>query len=175
MPAETARRRHEAMTPHSAANPERDQSDTRAQPPSMSSHASLRKAYPAPAGTRIYASPELMTGDAIDNRSDIWSLGVIIGEMHPYYRKVADRCLMRDRAKRFASAEEVKRAVLNEGVRKFWKAVLWVAVCGVLAALAAGIIIKGFEPQQNADQSGEVQSAVSGEVQIGRASCRERV
>ena len=122
-------------------------------------------AFKAPAGTRIYASPELMAGDAIDNRSDIWSLGVIIGEMHPYYRKVADRCLMRDRAKRFASAEEVKRAVLNEGVRKFWKAVLWIAVCGVLAALAAGIIIKGFEPQQNAEPSGEVQSEVAGEAQ----------
>ena len=72
---------------------------------------------------------------------------------------------MRDRAKRFASAEEVKRAVLNEGVRKFWKAVLWVAVCGVAAALAAGVIIKGFEPQQNAEPSGEVQSEVAGEAQ----------
>ena len=32
------------------------------------------------------------------------------------------------------------------------------------AALAAGVIIKGFEPQQNADPSGEVQSEVAGEV-----------
>ena len=81
-PAETARRRHEAMTPHSAANPEQDQSDTRAQPPSTSSHASFRKPYPAPAGTKIYASPELSAGEPIDNRSDIWSLGVIIGDFH---------------------------------------------------------------------------------------------
>ena len=110
-------------------------------------------AFKAPAGTKIYASPELLAGEPIDNRSDIWSLGVIIGETHTYYRNVAARCLLRDREKRFASAEDVKRAVLNEGVRKFWKAVLWVAVCGVLAALAAVIIIKGFEPQQNAGQS----------------------
>lgn len=123
-------------------------------------------AFKAPAGTRIYASPELLAGEPIDNRSDIWSLGVIIGETHKYYRNVAARCLSRDREKRLASAEDVKRAVLNEGARKFWKAVLWVAVCGVAAALAAGIIIKGFEPQQNADQSGKVQSAVSGEVQM---------
>ena len=119
-------------------------------------------AFKAPAGTKIYASPELLAGEPIDNRSDIWSLGVIIGEMHPYYRKVADRCLMRDRAKRFASAEEVKNAILHESSRKFWKAVLWVAVCGVAAALAAGVIIKGFEPQQNPDPSGEVQSEVPG-------------
>lgn len=121
-------------------------------------------AFKAPAGTKIYASPELLAGEPIDNRSDIWSLGVIIGEMHPYYRKVADRCLMRDRAKRFASAEEVKNAILHESSRKFWKAVLWVAVCGVAAALAAGVIIKGFEPQQNPDPSGEVQSEVAGKL-----------
>ena len=120
-------------------------------------------AFKAPAGTKIYASPELLAGEPIDNRSDIWSLGVIIREMHPYYRKVADRCLLRDRAKRFASAEEVKNAILHESSRKFWKAVLWVAVCGVLAALAAGVIIKGFEPQQNAEQSDEVRAEVSGE------------
>ena len=72
---------------------------------------------------------------------------------------------MRDRAKRFASAEEVKNAILHESSRKFWKAVLWVVVCGVAAALAAGVIIKGFEPQQNPDPSGEVQSEVAGEAQ----------
>jgi len=130
-------------------------------------------AFKAPAGTRIYASPELLAGEPIDNRSDIWSLGVIIGETHAYYRNVAARCLLRDREKRLASAEEVKRAVLNEGARKLWKAVLWVAVCGVAAALAAGVIIKGFEPQQNADQSGEIQSAVSGEVQMTVSSDTE--
>ena len=130
-------------------------------------------AFKAPAGTRIYASPELLAGESIDNRSDIWSLGVIIEEIHPYYKNVAARCLLRDREKRLASAEEVKRAVLNEGARKLWKAVLWVAVCGVAAALAAGVIIKGFEPQQNADQSGEVQSAVSGEVQMTVSSDTE--
>lgn len=130
-------------------------------------------AFKAPAGTRIYASPELLAGEPIDNRSDIWSLGVIIGETHAYYRNVAARCLLRDREKRLASAEDVKRAVLNEGARKLWKAVLWVAVCGVAAALAAGVIIKGFEPQQNADPSGEVQSAVSGEVQMTVSSDTE--
>ena len=122
-------------------------------------------AFKAPAGTRIYASPELLAGEPIDNRSDIWSLGVIIGETHAYYRNVAARCLLRDREKRLASAEDVKRAVLNEGARKLWKAVLWVAVCGVAAALAAGIIIKGLEPQQNADQSGEVQMTVSSDTE----------
>ena len=98
--------------------------------------------FKAPAGTRMYASPELIAGEHIDNRSDIWSLGVIISEIHPYYKNVAGRCLIRDLAKRPASAEDVKRAVLKEGGRKFWKAVLWVMACTIMAALAAVITVK---------------------------------
>ena len=121
--------------------------------------------FKAPAGTKIYASPELLAGEPIDNRSDIWSLGVIIGEMHPYYRKVADRCLMRDRAKRFASAEKVKNAILHESSRKFWKAVLWVAASVVAATLATGIAASYLarfpsagtsEPQQKEEISSPV-------------------
>lgn len=134
-------------------------------------------AFKAPAGTKIYASPELSAGEPIDNRSDIWSLGVIIGEMHANYRKVAGRCLMRDREKRYASAEEVKNAILHESSRKFWKAVLWVAASGVAAALTAGIIIRGFEPQQNAEPSDEVRAEVSGETpaKVSEQAQHERI
>ena len=38
-------------------------------------------AFKTPAGTKIYASPELLAGEQIDSRSDIYSLGVLIGEM----------------------------------------------------------------------------------------------
>lgn len=119
-------------------------------------------AFKTPAGTRIYASPELLAGEPIDSRSDIWSLGVIIGETHPYYRKVAEKCLVRVREKRYASAEEVKNAILHESSRKFWKAVLWVAastVAAILAACIAASYLAGFpsegttEPQQKEDIS----------------------
>lgn len=124
-------------------------------------------AFKAPAGTRIYASPELLAGEPIDSRSDIWSLGVIIGETHPYYRKVAEKCLVRARGKRYASAEEVKNAILHESSRKFWKAVLWVAASVVAAILAAGIAasyLAGFpsegttEPQQKEEISSPVRN-----------------
>lgn len=78
------------------------------------SYSSLK----APAGTRAYASPELIAGEKIDLRTDIWALGLIINELSSNYHQVAACCLRRDREKRFGSAAEVKRAVLQEPARK---------------------------------------------------------
>ena len=93
--------------------------------------------FKAPAGTRAYASPELIAGEAIDVRSDIWSLGVIIDELHPYYKKIAQKCLIRNREARHASAEMVKKDVLREGSRRFWSRAAWAAfaVCIITGAI----------------------------------------
>lgn len=74
--------------------------------------------FKAPAGTKAYASPELLAGENIDARSDIWSLGVIINELSGRYRHVSSRCLRRDKEKRYGSTAEVKKAVLHEPARK---------------------------------------------------------
>lgn len=74
--------------------------------------------FKAPAGTKAYASPELLAGENIDARSDIWSLGVIINELSGRYRHVSSRCLRRDKEKRYSSTAEVKKAVLHESARK---------------------------------------------------------
>lgn len=92
--------------------------------------------FKAPAGTRVYASPELMAGDAIDSRSDLWSLGMIINEMNAYYRHAASGCLYRNKDKRYATAADVKNAVMRTGRRK----TVISAVCILAVALAlAGI------------------------------------
>ncbi len=85
-------------------------------------------ALKVPAGTRIYASPELIAGDHVDNRSDIWSLGVIINEISGRYRLVASRCLHRDKKKRYGSAEEVRKGILKEPARKARLAVMWAVI-----------------------------------------------
>lgn len=74
--------------------------------------------FKAPAGTRIYASPELLSGEPTDCRSDIWSLGMTIREMTGYYGHVVSRCLRRDREKRYMTTADVKAAVLKTGRRK---------------------------------------------------------
>ena len=93
--------------------------------------------FKAPAGTRIYAAPELIAGESVDGRCDIWSLGVIMSEMHPYYSHVWKKCLARDRGSRYPDAVSVKKAVLKERSRKTWKAILWCIIAlTVMGALA---------------------------------------
>jgi len=87
--------------------------------------------FKIPAGTRIYASPEMVSGEAVDSRADIWSLGLIIQELSKSYHHVASRCLKRDRNKRYQSAADVKRAVLNQNRWRLFNVfacVLFVAV-----------------------------------------------
>lgn len=62
--------------------------------------------FKAPAGTRMYASPELLAGEQIDGRSDLWSLGVILGEMG-FKGKAVKKCLKRDRDERYSTAAEL--------------------------------------------------------------------
>ena len=68
-----------------------------------------------PAGTRRYASPELVSGEKIDNRSDLFALGVIIRKLTTDRRmlKIANRCCAESRNKRYKDAAEVKSAVLQ--------------------------------------------------------------
>ena len=54
----------------------------------------------------MYASPELLAGEQIDGRSDLWSLGVILGEMG-FKGKAVKKCLKRDRVERYSTAAEL--------------------------------------------------------------------
>lgn len=91
-------------------------------------------AFKAPAGTRVYASPELMAGEQIDGRSDIWSLGMVISEMTDAYGYVTSKCLKRDRNHRFSNALQVKRAVHHAGRRLFLKVSAVMAVLLILGS-----------------------------------------
>lgn len=71
--------------------------------------------FKQPAGTRRYASPELVDGQKIDNRSDIYSLGIIIGMMlhDRRARRVAQCCISEKREARYADVDEVRRELLR--------------------------------------------------------------
>lgn len=98
------------------------------------SDADSYNAFKAPAGTKIYASPELLAGGQIDSRSDIWSLGVIIGELSGRYGHVTARCMARNREKRYSDASEVKAAVHSAGRYRLFR-ILSIAVPVFLAAV----------------------------------------
>lgn len=85
-----------------------------------------------PAGTRDYASPELLAGEPVDSRTDIWSLGSLIREVLPAKRKIARRCMRRNPERRYQTAAEVKSALLSRAVWPWIVAVPVVAAAGTL-------------------------------------------
>lgn len=90
-----------------------------------------------PAGTRFYLAPEaLQSGIQLDNRADIYSLGVIIGEManqlnSKRLERISRICIRRKRENRYASANEIVKA-LNTPSRKPLYIGMVSAVCGLM-------------------------------------------
>lgn len=104
--------------------------------------------YKQSAGTKIYASPELLAGEPVDSRTDIWSLGKMINEMSGYYSHIASKCLVRNRGKRYQSAAEVKKAVLLEGRRRFILASSFFLSVSLVAVTFAGLLSADNIPRQ---------------------------
>lgn len=65
----------------------------------------------APAGTRNYIAPEVLDGKPADIRSDIWSLGKVLGEMTSRHRAVIAKCTRTRPEDRYASVQQLKEAV----------------------------------------------------------------
>ena len=83
------------------------------------------------AGTREYAAPELIAGEEVDTRADIWSLGKMLGLFGHQYHRVAGKCMREEPSKRYASVEELRRATSATRLRWLWP---------VAAILAVGIV-----------------------------------
>lgn len=100
------------------------------------SHAILK----GPAGTRRYAAPELIAGEQIDNRTDLYSLGVIASEINdalPHSDRRLDRlakaCLKESPDERPANAQAA-RAILNHHNRRWmWIAATIALICSFIA------------------------------------------
>lgn len=100
------------------------------------SHAILK----GPAGTRRYAAPELIAGEQIDNRTDLYSLGVIASEINdalPHSDRRLDRlakaCLKESPDERPANAQAA-RAILNHHNRSWmWIAATIALICSFIA------------------------------------------
>ncbi len=124
-------------------------------------------AFKEPAGSRKYASPELLRGDKIDSRSDIYSLGVIINELFEGQRtskisRIVTRATAYFPNSRYADVEAVVD-VLREGKIKFTYPILAIILVAISylfytinrtseslipSAEADGVSIEEFERRQ---------------------------
>lgn len=68
--------------------------------------------FKQPAGSMAYIAPEQLTGQAIDNRADIYAVGKIIRLLFPHrYRFISSRCTRLNPARRYSSCARVARSL----------------------------------------------------------------
>ncbi len=82
-----------------------------------SSDADAFSIHKGPAGTRHYAAPEVKNGLTIDQRADIYSLGVMMQEIPNLTNKlqrIAQTCSKADKEKRYATAKDVSQALVRK-------------------------------------------------------------
>lgn len=112
--------------------------------------------YKQPAGTRHYASPELLNGEKIDNRSDIYALGVIIPYIMHDRRalRISKRCLAENRSRRYSDTLSIKRELLRP---RRWPIVL--LILGVMLLIAASSYITyRYTSMQNSTEVNMIRS-----------------
>lgn len=95
-----------------------------------------------PAGTRYYLAPEMLqAGSALDLRADIYSLGIIIGEIASQLNDkklatVSRKCTQRRPERRYASAAEVAQVIAEKERKPV--AYRYVMVAVLLLCIAVG-------------------------------------
>lgn len=103
-----------------------------------------------PAGTLGYASPEQQLPGGIDNRSDIYSMGILILGLPKVWRRlrrVAQRCKADDPEKRFDNAYQIKACLKPlRGVK-----VVMAVLALVMALMALGWIVSYVSQKKKMD------------------------
>lgn len=93
-----------------------------------------------PAGTRHYLAPEVLEDAPLDCRADIYSLGIIIGEMatqieNKQLASISRRCTERHKEKRYSNVSEVVKALHQRSFPWLWVLTALIFLCLAIIGL----------------------------------------
>lgn len=126
-----------------------------------------------PAGTRYYLAPEILDTDTpLDSRSDIYSLGIIIGEMATVLNDkklaaISRKCTQRSPNKRYASTTEIIVQLKNSKTTDKFPFKLSYAIISILTMVGIGIFC--LKP----DKQNHTSYPVYGKAVILSKSCKD--
>ncbi|MBR5102339.1 MAG: hypothetical protein IK092_04385, partial [Muribaculaceae bacterium] len=86
-------------------------------------------------GTPAYVAPEVIDGNLPDSLSDIYSLGVILNQMHPSLKRIASRCCNETPSKRPTIDEIINQLEQPQKNNYKWLAITAIAVITVLIGI----------------------------------------
>lgn len=99
-------------------------------------------------GTKAYAAPELLEGKKSDVRSDIYSLGKVIGQISPRYRSIIRRCCKQNPDERFLSVADVRKSIIKMDSGMSWVMPVAIAAAAAIVAVMLLVIRGGGETSQ---------------------------
>ena len=129
----------------------------------------------SPAGTLSYMAPEQQAGRSIDERADIYSLGMVLKDIcdvlpNAGLKKIAERCTRTKPEERYQSVKELNAAIQSISERKFPKWLIGLLVVTVIAVIFIGSLLLSSEtPQGNGaaiQQTDEVPAAIITEEEL---------
>lgn len=92
----------------------------------------------APAGTRSYMAPEVLSGGIPDMKSDIWSMGKVLSTLTTGHKAVLGKCCTLRPGNRYPNALDVKRALQR---KNDWPL--------IVAAIVVGAVMSTLMPRWN--------------------------
>ena len=125
----------------------------------------------SPAGTLQYRAPEQQAGKPIDERADIYSLGMVIKDVlqvlpNTELKKIAERCTRDKPEERFNSVKELNACIQNISERRFSKWTVWVLVIAVVAIIGIGALLFLHNKEAIPQKSDEVPAAIITEEEL---------
>jgi len=130
-------------------------------------------------GTRAYSSPELLAGESVDSRSDIYSLGYIMRDIFgKKYGRINKKCLNGRKEDRYSNVDSLQRAFRNHS-RPIYFALALALICA-LGFLIYSTSNKGHEALKQIEKVAPVIDSVavrsdslSARVDLQDSLCRE--